>query len=125
MVRVDCQNMSTGGFHMQLTIVISLVFAVFIAFFAVQNAGVVVINFLWYKISMSQAVVILCSALIGVLIMLPFDAVRTIKHKLKLKELTGENKRLKEELKKSEPKKEAAIPEKPQVVDDTSSIDNL
>ena len=37
---------------MQITIVISLVFAVFIAFFAVQNAGVVVINFLWYKVSM-------------------------------------------------------------------------
>lgn len=110
---------------MQLTIVISLVFAVFIAFFAVQNAGVVVINFLWYKISMSQAVVILCSALIGVLIMLPFDAVRTIKHKLKLKELTGENKRLKEELKKLEPKKEAVIPEKPQVTDDISNIDDL
>lgn len=110
---------------MQLTIVISLVFAVFIAFFAVQNAGVVVINFLWYTISMSQAVVILCSALIGVLIMLPFDAVRTIKHKIKVKELMGENKKLKEELKKNEPPKEAVIPEKAQIVDDISSIDNL
>jgi uncharacterized integral membrane protein len=110
---------------MQLTIVISLVFAVFIAFFAVQNAGVVIINFLWYKISMSQAVVILCSALIGVLIMLPFEAVRAIKNKLKVKELTGENKKLKEELKKIEPPKETVIPEKAQVADDISSLDNL
>ncbi len=91
---------------MQIIIVVSLVFAVFIAFFAVQNAGVVTINFLWYRLSMSQAVVILCSALIGVLIMLPFDVVRTVKNKLKIKELTSENKRLKEELKKAETLKE-------------------
>lgn len=109
---------------MQLTIVISLIFAVFIAFFAVQNAGVVVINFLWFKASMSQAVVILCSALVGVLIMLPFDAVRTIRHKLKLKELSGENKRLKDELKKLEPKKEEPVSEKQllQAAEDAAGI---
>lgn len=104
---------------MQFTIVISLVFAVFIALFAVQNAGVVVINFLWYKISMSQAVVILSSALIGVLIMLPFDVIRRIKYKFKLKELSGENKRLKDEIKKIEP----AVLEKQLTLDDIDSID--
>ena len=104
---------------MQFTIVISLVFAVFIALFAVQNAGVVVINFLWYKISMSQAVVILCSALVGVLIMLPFDVIRRIKYKFKLKELSGENKRLKDEIKKIEP----AVLEKQLTLDDIDSID--
>lgn len=109
---------------MQIIIVISLIFAVFIAFFAVQNAGVVVINFLWYKLSMSQAVVILCSALIGVMIMLPFDAVRAIKHKLKLKELAGENKRLKEELKKADSNKETVMQEKPQTAEGVTGIDN-
>lgn len=109
---------------MQITIVISLVFAVFIAFFAVQNAGVVTINFLWYKLSMSQAVVILCSALIGVLIMLPFDAVRTIRHKLKLKELAGENKKLIEALKKAESEKEISIQEKPQTIEDIDKMNN-
>lgn len=111
---------------MQFTIVISLVFAVFIALFAVQNAGVVVINFLWYKISMSQAVVILCSALVGVLIMLPFDVIRRIKYKFKLKELSGENKRLKDEIKKIELEKnqikEPAVLEKQLTLDD---IDNI
>lgn len=107
---------------MQLTIVISLIFAVFIAFFAVQNAGVVIINFLWYKISLSQAVVILCSALIGVLIMLPFDAVRAIRYKLKLMELSGENKRLKEELKKSDSREETAIQEKTQKIEEIEDI---
>jgi uncharacterized integral membrane protein len=119
---------------MQMTIVISLIFAVFIAFFAVQNAGVVVINFLWYKLSMSQAVVILCSALIGVLIMLPFDAVRTIRHKLKLKELSGENKRLTEALKKAEAEAEAlkeagavkvtTVQEQPQTIEDIDKMNN-
>jgi len=107
---------------MQLTIVISLIFAVFIAFFAVQNAGVVVINLLWYKISLSQAVVILCSALIGVLIMLPFDAVRAIKNKFKLMELSSENKRLKEELKKADSQKETAKEEKPQKIEEIEEI---
>ena len=112
---------------MQLTIVISLIFAVFIAFFAVQNAGVVVINFLWYKVSLSQAVVILSSALIGVLIMLPFDAIRTIKYKFKLKELSGENKKLKEELEKLEseklPKKDAITQELEQLQKTVEDID--
>jgi len=107
---------------MQLTIVISLIFAVIIAFFAVQNAGVVVINLLWYKISLSQAVVILCSALIGVLIMLPFDAVRAIKYRLKLIELSGENKRLKEELKRADSIMETIKEEKPQKVEEIEEI---
>ena len=110
---------------MQLTIVISLIFSVFIALFAVQNAGVVVINFLWYKISMSQAVVILCSALIGVLIMLPFDAIRTIKNKLKMKELTGENKKLRDELKKYESQKVTDVPDNPQENNEAGNADKI
>jgi putative membrane protein len=98
---------------MQVIIVISMIFAVLIAFFAVQNAGVVVINLLWHKVSMSQAVVILCSALLGVLIMLPFDAARAIKHKLKIMELNGEIKRLKEEVKKAAVTKETVTAESP------------
>ena len=100
---------------MQVILVFSMVFSIVVAFFAVQNAGIVVVNLLWYKVSLSQAVIILGSALIGVLIMLPFDVARTIKNKLKIMELSGEVKRLKEELKKASELKEIAIPEKPQV----------
>ena len=111
---------------MQITIVISLVFAVFTAFFFFFYSGVVLINFLWYKVSLSQAVVILCSALIGVLIMLPFDIIRRIKYKFKLRELTGENKKLKEELKRIEseklPAKEPAVQEKPQTIEDIDKM---
>ncbi|HYE12644.1 MAG TPA: LapA family protein [Patescibacteria group bacterium] len=98
---------------MQVIIVISMIFSVLIAFFAVQNAGTVIINLFWYEVSLSQAVVILCSALFGVLIMLPFDIARTIKNKLRIMELSGEIKRLKEELKKTAEAKEVK-PEKPQ-----------
>jgi uncharacterized integral membrane protein len=108
---------------MQLIIVISMVFSVLIAFFAVQNAGVVVVNLLWYKVSLSQAVVILGSALFGVLVMLPFDVARTIKYKLKVMELSGENKRLKEELKKLDTVKEKAVEEKLQKAEEANTIE--
>lgn len=99
---------------MQVILVFSMVFSIVVALFAVQNAGVVVVNLLWYKVSLSQAVIILGSALVGVLIMLPFDVARTIKNKLKIMELSGEVKKLKEELKKIDAHKETVIPEKPQ-----------
>ncbi|HYE80774.1 MAG TPA: LapA family protein [Clostridia bacterium] len=108
---------------MQFIIVISMIISILIAFFAVQNAGVVVVNLLWYKVSMSQAVIILCSALFGVLIMLPFDIARTIKYKLKLMDLSGENKRLKEELKKCDSEKEKTVQEILPAVDDQSKVD--
>ncbi len=107
---------------MQAIIVISMVFSVLIAFFAVQNAGVVEINLLWYKANLSQAVVILGSALFGVLIMLPFDVARTIRYKLKMMDLSNENKRLKEELKKYDAEKEALPQEKPVTVEEADSV---
>ena len=109
---------------MQVIIVVSMIFSVLIAFFAVQNAGVVVVNLLWYKVALSQAVVILGSALFGVLIMLPFDVARTIKHKLKVMELSGENKRLKDELKKYESEKPAPMVEKPQSAEEAENVEN-
>jgi len=87
-----------------------MVFSVLIALFAVQNAEVVTISLLWYKLNLSQAVVILCSALFGVLIMLPFDIFRTVKHKLKLMEMSAEIKKLREEIARLENKPAAESP---------------
>jgi hypothetical protein len=47
---------------------------------------------------MSQAVIILASALFGILIMLPFDIARRIKHGIKINDLNNKIKRLNEEL---------------------------
>lgn len=83
---------------MQFIIVISMVFALFIALFAIQNAAVITINLLWYKFNMSQAVVILGSALLGILITLPFDIIKRIKNSIKINELNNRIKKLSEEL---------------------------
>ncbi len=83
---------------MQFIIVISMIFAIFIAVFALQNSAVATINFLWYKLSLSQAVVILGSALFGILIMIPFDIIKRIKNSMKTSELNNQIKKLKEEL---------------------------
>lgn len=117
-VKVDSSNNYMGGFYVQVILIVSMVFSIIVALFAVQNAAVVDINFLWYKVSLSQAVVILGSALIGVLIMVPFDAARTIKNKLKMMELSNENKRLKEELKKLNEPKAPVMPEKPETAEE-------
>lgn len=109
---------------MQVILVFSMIFAIIVALFAVQNAGIVVVNLLWYKVHLSQAVIILGSALIGVLIMVPFDVARTIKNKLKMMELSGEIKRLKEELKKTSTEKVTVIPEKPQAEEEINSTGN-
>lgn len=87
-----------GVKRMQFVIVISMIFAIFIAMFALQNAAIITINFLWYKFNLSQAVVILGSALFGVLIMVPFDVVKKVKHGMKTSELNNQIKRLNEEL---------------------------
>lgn len=103
---------------MQIIIVFSMVFSVLIALFAVQNAEIVTINLLWYHIKLSQAVVILGSALIGVLIMLPFDIFRAVKNRLKLIDLQNEIKKLKDELeKKNLPVEESVIPEQEELLD--------
>jgi len=83
---------------MQFIIVISMIFALFIALFAIQNATVITINFLWYKFDLSQAVVILGSALFGILIMLPFDIVKRVRFRIKINELNSKIKKLDEEL---------------------------
>jgi len=75
-----------------------MLFALFIALFAIQNATVITINFLWYKFYLSQAVVILGSALFGILIMLPFDIVKRIKLNIKINELNSKIKKLDDEL---------------------------
>lgn len=79
-------------------LVISMIFAIFIALFALQNSTVITINFLWYKLNLSQAVVILGSALIGILTMLPFDVVRRIKTGIKISELNNKINKLNEKL---------------------------
>jgi Uncharacterized integral membrane protein len=65
--------------------VLALVFALLVAIFALQNAGDVNISFLTMDLSISQALVILISAVFGALAVLLMSLVRWIRCQAKIK----------------------------------------
>lgn len=82
--------------------VLVLLFAVIVAIFAIQNAEVVDIQFLTMEWPISQALVILMSAVLGALTVLMLSIIRWVKHSSKMKAslktisaLEEENKKLK------------------------------
>lgn len=80
---------------MQIYLVLALIFAVFVAFFAVQNTTPVAISLLFWKFDdISLVLVILCSAAIGALCIFLLGMVKQIGQSLKIRELENENKRL-------------------------------
>jgi uncharacterized integral membrane protein len=90
---------------MQKNIIISLIFSIIIAIFAILNAAAVPINLIFAKINISAALVILISACVGAIIVYSFDAISKMKEKKVKKELnktntvlTDENNKLKLEL---------------------------
>ncbi|WIV11821.1 LapA family protein [Proteiniborus sp. MB09-C3] len=76
--------------NMEFKFIVSLLFAVLVAIFAIQNAGNVEINFLFAKFTVSQAVVILVSAIVGAIIVLLLGLIKQIKQNMKIKQLTKE-----------------------------------
>ena len=94
--------------------VLALVFALIVAIFALQNAGAVDISFLNLELSVSQALVILISAVFGALVVMLLSLIRWIKCQSKIKSsaktintLEMENKQLKMKLEEYTAKKEA------------------
>ncbi len=82
---------------MQLGFVSSLVFAIIIAVFALNNGEKVTIDFLFTTQEVSQALVILVSTAFGAVIVTIFGLVRQIRLSLKVKELGKAIKALQEE----------------------------
>lgn len=82
---------------MQLGFVFSLVFAIIIAAFALNNGEKVTIDFLFTTHEVSQALVILVSTAFGAVIVTIFGLVRQIKLSLKVKEQGKAIKALQEE----------------------------
>lgn len=85
--------------------VLALLFALIVAVFALQNAGAVDVSFLNLELSISQALVILFSAIFGALVVMLLSLVRWIKYQSKVKNsaktinaLELENKQLKMKL---------------------------
>lgn len=83
--------------NMEFKFILSLLFAVLVAIFAIQNAGNVDINFLFANFTISQAVIILCSTIVGALIVLLLGLVKQIKQNMKIKQLNKEIEMLREE----------------------------
>lgn len=82
--------------------VLSLIFALIVSIFALQNAGTVEINFLLMKLSISQALIIFISAIFGAATVMMLSIIRWIKLNSKIKSslktitlLEEENKELK------------------------------
>ncbi len=82
---------------MQFGFIISLIFSILVALFAIQNSGSVVISFLFAEFNISQALVILISAALGAMIVMLLGIVKQIKLKIKMKEQLKKIKKLEEE----------------------------
>lgn len=85
---------------MQITFILSMVFAVIIAFFAVLNSEPVTINLFFEKFVLSQAIVILLSAVLGAVIVFLLNIYPHLKGKVKFKNAIKQNKELEAKLEK-------------------------
>src|SRR5699024_10002935 len=72
---------------MQINFILSLIFATLIAVFALKNGDKVLIDFLFAKVNVSQAIVIFISAILGAVIVAVLGSIRNIKLKKEIKDL--------------------------------------
>lgn len=77
--------------------VISLIFAVIVAIFALQNAASVTIKFFFAEFTISQALIILISAVFGAIIVLILGTIKQFKTNMKVKNLLKSTEKLEEE----------------------------
>lgn len=73
---------------MPLAFIFSLLFSVLVVIFALQNSANVTINFLFVEQTISQAIVILISAIFGAIIVLLLSMLQQIKLNMKIRNLT-------------------------------------
>jgi len=78
-------NLKNRRSFMDWRFVLSLIFALLVSIFALQNAGSVDINFLFMKLSISQALVIFISAIFGAATVMMLSVIRWIKLNSKIK----------------------------------------
>lgn len=83
---------------MEKGFILSLIFAAIVAIFALSNADKVLIDFLFIKVEISQAIVIFISTLLGAVIAALLGVFRTIKYKREIRELKKEREPIFEEL---------------------------
>ena len=89
---------------MQLTVIMSLIFAIVIAIFAGLNSSVVEVNLFFIKKEVSLAIVILISSVFGASLVYMINILKSVKLKVKSKALEKQNLLLNNEIRKYETK---------------------
>ncbi|GAA0178052.1 hypothetical protein SH2C18_11720 [Clostridium sediminicola] len=82
---------------MQLGFIFSLIFAIIITIFAIQNSAAVNINFLFTNVEISQALVIFVSAICGAIIVAILGFYKNLKVKISLKKANKDLKVIEDE----------------------------
>ncbi|MBU5484773.1 LapA family protein [Clostridium sp. MSJ-11] len=103
---------------MRIGFILSLIFAIIVTIFAIQNSAVITVNFLFTKVEISLALIIFISAIIGAIIVTFLGLRRelSLKHNnkslsTKIAELEKENSLLKIEVDNSKESNNAIIEE--------------
>lgn len=106
---------------MQILFVLSLLFAILVALFAVMNSDPVTIKLLWKQYEFSQAIVILASAAIGAVIVAFLGLFSKIKSTFRIRELQGKIKKLEKNIEELK----ANIPEEKSIdlIDETGNVE--
>ncbi|OPL07959.1 MAG: hypothetical protein AVO33_02460 [delta proteobacterium ML8_F1] len=86
---------------MQVTFILSMIFAIVITIFALANSGTVTISFVFKSFELSQAVVILVSAVTGAVVVFLLNLVSKAKSSMKIKALNRQVKELENQLLKA------------------------
>ena len=83
---------------MQFILVLSLLFALVVALFAMQNSSTIQVSFLTWEITTSVALVTLGAAALGAIVVGLLGSVKQVGQSLKIRNLQGRIKRMEEEL---------------------------
>lgn len=85
--------------NLGLKFIIALILSLFVALFAIQNSGTVEISVLFGKYTISQALVIIISAIAGASVVLFLGTIQQVKLNMKLKSSAKNVSKLEEEIK--------------------------
>ncbi|QQY78758.1 putative integral membrane protein [Keratinibaculum paraultunense] len=82
---------------MEKSFILSLIFAAIVAVFALKNGDKVLIDFIFTKVEVSQAIVIFLSAILGAVVVAILNGVKNVKHKKEIRDLNKKIQSIKEE----------------------------
>lgn len=82
---------------MEKSFILSLIFAAIVAVFALKNGDKVLIDFIFTKVEVSQAIVIFLSAILGAVVVAILSGVKNIKYKKEIRDLNKKIQSMEEE----------------------------